>query len=110
MSETAKLRMENDCPRNWTRVSAKEAETIDWTQQGETQHVVYLVECEIASPRGNVVHLALNHLWLNERLIKGWQIKHVYLVTKFDLEPWIGSLASQAGGLKNLYEEKDRDV
>ena len=108
MSVTAKLWMENDCPRKWTRVSATEAERIDWTQQGETQHDAYLVECEIASPRGNVVHLALNHLWLKERLIKGWQIKHVYLVTKFDQEPWIRSRASQPGGLKNFYEENER--
>ena len=108
MSVTAKLWMKNDCPRNSNRVSASEGETIDWTLQVETQHDGYLVESEIACPRVTFVLLALNPLWLKERLIKGWQIKNVYLVTKLDLEPWIPSRPSQPGGLKNFYEEKER--
>ena len=68
-----------------SRVAAKEEESIDWTQQLETQHDVYLRECEIGSRSDNVVHLALNLLCLKERLINGWQNKHGNLLSKFDL-------------------------
>ena len=85
-----------------------EAERIDWSQQVENQHYDFLVECVIASPRGKVVHLGLNHLWLKERLNKGAELKHVYLVTKFEMEPWIRSIAARAGGLEWFYSENDR--
>ena len=62
----------------------------------------------IASPRGKVVHLGLNHLWLKERLNKDWELKHVYLVTRFEMEPWIQSIAARPGGLERFYSEKDR--
>ena len=108
MSVSAKLWMEKYCPRNWTRVSPKEAETIHSTQQRETQHDGYLLECEIASRTANVVHLAPNHLWLKERLIKGWHIKRDYRAIKFDLESWIGARARQLGALQNFKEKKER--
>ena len=90
-----------------THLTSVDAYKIDWLQQSETQKKGYMVECWIANPVGKVLHLLLSHLWLKQRLLKGWHIVGLISVTEFDLQIWIAERRELPGGMTNFYEMND---